>query len=96
MNIRPSAAMRQNYNDIARLCRQSGEPVYLTKNGEGDLVVMDIDSFSRREKLLKIREQLLAAEEDRFAGRGGCTVDELEEYLGGIIDGRQDAKRIIK
>ena len=52
MNIRPSAAIRQNYNEIAELCRSSREPVYLTKNGEGDLVVMDIDSFTRREKML--------------------------------------------
>ena len=40
MNIKPSAAIRQNYNDIAELCKTTGEPVYLTKNGEGDLVVM--------------------------------------------------------
>ena len=34
MNIRPSAAIRQNYNEIAELCRKTAEPVYLTKNGE--------------------------------------------------------------
>ena len=42
MNIRPSAAIRQNYNEIAEMCRKTAEPVFLTKNGEGDLVVMDI------------------------------------------------------
>lgn len=85
MNIRPSAAIRQNYNDIAELCRRTGEPVYLTKNGEGDLVVMDIESFTRREKMLKLREELLAVEEDKLAGRTGSTLDELEEYLDEII-----------
>ena len=55
MNIRPSAAIRQNYNEIADLCRDSQEPVYLTRNGEGDLVVMDIETFSRREKMLDLR-----------------------------------------
>ena len=49
MNIRPSAAIRQNYNEIADLCRQTAEPVFLTKNGEGDLVVMDIDTYNRLE-----------------------------------------------
>ena len=39
MNIRPSAAIRQNYNEIADLCRETAEPIFLTKNGEGDLVV---------------------------------------------------------
>ncbi len=48
MNIRPSAAIRQNYNEIAELCRKTAEPVYLTKNGEGDLAVMDIESLTAR------------------------------------------------
>ena len=39
MNIRPSAAIRQNYNEIADMCRKTEEPVFLTKNGEGDLVL---------------------------------------------------------
>lgn len=36
MTIRPSAAIRQNYNEIAEFCKKSGEPVYLTKNGGGE------------------------------------------------------------
>ena len=63
MNIRPSAAIRQNYNEIADMCRKTAEPVFLTKNGEGDLVVMDIETYNRREKMLKLREELLAVEE---------------------------------
>ena len=86
MNIRPSAAIRQNYNEIADLCRKSKEPVYLTKNGEGDLVIMDIESFTRREKMLKLRENLLAVEEDRAMGRRGSTIDEMERFLDGILD----------
>lgn len=85
MNIRPSAAIRQNYNEIAELCRGTHAPVYLTKNGEGDLVVMDIESFSRREKMLALREQLLSVEEDRLAGRKGCTIDELDSYLDTLL-----------
>lgn len=86
MNIRPSAAIRQNYNKIAELCRKTAEPVFLTKNGEGDLVVMDIDTYNKREKMLRLREELLAVEEDRLAGRTGCTLDELDSYLDDIIN----------
>lgn len=92
MIIKPSASIRQNYNEIADLCKSSGEPVYLTKNGEGDLVVMDIETFSRREKMLKLREELLAVQEDRLAGRAGVTPDELDTYLEGIIDEVQHGK----
>lgn len=87
MNIRPSAAIRNNYNEIAELCRTTRTPVYLTKNGEGDLVVMDIESFTRREKLLALRESLLSVEEDRAMGRQGCSIDELERYLDDLLDG---------
>ena len=85
MNIRPSAAIRQNYNEIADLCRKSKEPVYLTKNGEGDLVIMDIESFTRREKMLKLREDLLSVEEDRAMGRRGSTIDELDRFLDSVL-----------
>ena len=87
MNIRPSAAIRQNYNEIADLCRDSQEPVYLTRNGEGDLVVMDIETFSRREKMLDLREQLLSVEEERIAGSKEYTIDELDKILDEVIQG---------
>ena len=86
MQIKPSANIRQNYNEIADLCRTTGEPVYLTKNGEGDIVVMDIAAFTRRKKIIKLREELLAVEEYRLAGNKGYTPDELDSYLTSIID----------
>lgn len=92
MNIRPSANIRQNYNEIADLCRSTKEPVYLTKNGEGDLVVMDIESFTRREKMLKLREELLAVEEDRVRGNIGYTIDEMAEMLDRTIREASDER----
>lgn len=86
MIIKPSAAIRQNYNEIADLCRKTEEPIFLTKNGEGDLVVMDIQTYEKREKLLKLREELLTVEEERMAGRTGCTLDELDTFLDKVID----------
>lgn len=63
--IKPSAAIRQNYTEIATLCKTTGEPVFLTKNGEGDLVVMDIATYDQREKQLELREKLIEIEELR-------------------------------
>ena len=85
MNIRPSAAIRQNYNEIAEQCRKTAEPVFLTKNGEGDLVVMDIGTYNHREKILKFREELLAVEEDRMRGRKGYSVDEVAAMMRNAI-----------
>lgn len=85
MNIRPSAAIRQNYNEIADMCRKTEEPIFLTKNGEGDLVVMDIETYNRREKMLELREELLAVEEDRMRGSKGYTVDEVAVMMRSAI-----------
>lgn len=81
MDIRPSAAIRQNYNEIAEQCRRTAEPVFLTKNGEGDLVVMDIETYTRREQMLKLREELLAVEADRLHGDRGYTVNEVADAM---------------
>lgn len=78
-------AIRQNYNEISELCKKSGEPIYLTKNGEGDLVVMDIAAFERREKMLQLRENLLAVEEDRLHGEKGYSVSEAAEMMRNAI-----------
>lgn len=86
MNIRPSATIRQNYNEIADLCRKTAEPVFLTKNGEGDLVVMDIETYNRREKMLKLREELLAVKESRLHGNNGYSISEVVSMMNNAID----------
>jgi prevent-host-death family protein len=93
MNIKPSAAIRKNYNEISELCKRSGEPVYLTKNGEGDLVVMDIESFSRRESMLRLRENLISAEEGRLNGKTGYSIDEVSSMMKVAIKEVLDGQR---
>ena len=85
MNIRPSASIRQNYNEISELCKKTGEPIYLTKNGEGDLVVMDIEAFVRREKMLHLREELLAVEEARLNGAREYSIDDVISVMNSVI-----------
>jgi prevent-host-death family protein len=48
-NIRPSSDLRNSYNEISEFCHKYSEPVYITKNGKGDLAVMSIETY---EKLL--------------------------------------------
>ena len=68
MIIKSSKAIRNSYREISALCKSSREPVHLTVNGEGDLVVMDIAAFYLRERQLGIREQLLDVEAERLRG----------------------------
>jgi prevent-host-death family protein len=84
--IKPSSELRKNYNSIANICRTEKLPVFLTKNGEGDTVIMDIETYSRREEDLAIAERLFAAEKARLSGEVGYTVDELEQSLNEAIE----------
>jgi prevent-host-death family protein len=43
--IRPSSDLRNNYNEISNICHQTKKPVYITKNGVGDLAVMSIELY---------------------------------------------------
>lgn len=93
MYIKPSAAIRKNYNEISEICKETGEPVYLTKNGEGDLVVMDIGAFIRRESMLRLRENLVAVEEERLSGKKGFSIDEVVSLMNKAVKEVVDGKR---
>lgn len=43
--IRPSADLRNNYNEISEFCHKFPEPIFITKNGQGDLAVMSIETY---------------------------------------------------
>ena len=86
MKIRPSTSLRNDYNEIAAYCKEKMEPVYLTKNGEGDLVVMSIEAYSYREEMLDLREKLLDAEMQRVNGAKTYTIGEVSERLAGLIN----------
>jgi prevent-host-death family protein len=93
MNIKPSTAIRKHYNEISELCKRSGGPVYLTKNGEGDLVVMDIEAFARRESMLRLRENLVAAGESRLNGENGYSIDEVSGMMKTAVREVLDGQR---
>jgi len=85
--IKPSTALRNEYNSISKLCKEKKEPVFLTKNGEGDLVLMSIEAYQYREEMLDLREKLLSTEANRLSGAKTYTITEVSERLQGLIDG---------
>jgi len=64
--IRPSADLRNNYNDISQFCHDYPEPVFITKNGTGDLAVMSIEAF----EMLSGRSHLYSAIEEGLSQSG--------------------------
>ena len=86
MIIKPSAALRNDYTSVSNLAKETEEPIYITKNGEGDLVLMSIDAIEKREQILKLRERILQAEQERIDGAETLSISEARRKLRERID----------
>ena len=74
---RTMAELSQKTHEIARLCHESGEPVLITDQGEGDLVVMSFDAYERGQARLELYRLLDEAEADFQNGDRGVSVESI-------------------
>ncbi|MGC6175660.1 type II toxin-antitoxin system Phd/YefM family antitoxin [Lacrimispora sp. 38-1] len=81
MIIKASAALRNDYTSISNLAKDTKEPIYITKNGEGDMVLMSIDAFEKREQILELRSRVLQAEEERLSGAKTMSISDARKAL---------------
>lgn len=87
MIIKASAALRNDYTSISNLAKETKEPIYITKNGEGDLVLMSIDAFEKREQILRLRAEVLQAEQERIDGAETLSVSRARKRLRERVNG---------
>jgi prevent-host-death family protein len=66
-NIRPITELR-NTNELSEFCHDVEEPVYITKNGYGDMVIMSIETWEREQALLEVYRKLEEAETELLNG----------------------------
>jgi prevent-host-death family protein len=69
--IKPISDLRNKANEISHLAHSADEPIFITRNGEGDLVVMSITHYAKMQKKLELLNKLSAAQAQRAAGDGG-------------------------
>lgn len=81
MLIKSSTALRSDYTSVSNLAHETGDPIYITKNGDGDLVVMSTDAFDKREERLEQRARVLEAEARRLMGEVSFSTDDVREML---------------
>lgn len=87
-NIKSSTDLRNKYNEISAFCHESREPIFITKNGQGDLVVMSIETYEMLNGKLELYRLL---DEGRAAvkeGRKRQLEDVMRDIRQEITDGK--------
>lgn len=87
-NIRPISDLRNNSNDISEFCRNTREPVFITKNGVGDMVVMNIETYERQQAQLELYAKLAEAEVEIASGAKGEDFFEFAKKLRNNVHGK--------
>ncbi|MBR7016383.1 MAG: type II toxin-antitoxin system Phd/YefM family antitoxin [Lachnospiraceae bacterium] len=83
--IRPSADLRNHYNEISRQCRENNEAVIITVNGRGDTVSMAYEEYKRLKARVELLELLVEAEDDVKNGRVAPIEDTFDELRNLLI-----------
>jgi prevent-host-death family protein len=79
--IKPISSLRNKTREIASLCHDQDEPVYLTTNGEGDLVVMSIEHYEKLNAKINLFEKLAVAQSQAASGEKGITHARMMQKL---------------
>ncbi|MGI6326115.1 MAG: type II toxin-antitoxin system Phd/YefM family antitoxin [Saccharofermentanales bacterium] len=85
--IQSSTDLRNNYNEISTFCNTTGEPVFITKNGRGDLAVMSIDLYDKLIQKDELYRLLAEAEDDFKLGREMSFDESMASLRKGVGDG---------
>ena len=86
--IRPISDLRNSSNEISEFCRFSREPVFITKNGVGDMVVLSLEMYERQQAQLELYAKLAEAEAEIASGAEGADFFEFAKKLRVDIHGK--------
>ena len=85
--IRPISDLRNNSNEISEFCRSAREPVFITKNGVGDMVVLSVEMYERQQAQLELYAKLTEAEAEIASGAEGVDFFEFAKRLRTNVHG---------
>ncbi|BCN31894.1 type II toxin-antitoxin system Phd/YefM family antitoxin [Anaeromicropila herbilytica] len=85
--IRPISDLRNNSNEIAEICKATREPIFITKNGVGELAVMSMEVYEQLEAKLELLSKISEAEENNFEGDEGEDFFVFAENLRKKVNG---------
>ena len=87
MIIKSSTNLSNGYSELSTLAHESCEPIYITNNGEGDLVIMSIEAFQQREELFRLRARLDATDQIRVSGAPAYSLNQVFDEIEAIYRG---------
>ena len=87
-NIRSSTDLRNNYNEISAFCHEKREPIFITKNGQGDLAVMSIEFFEQLNGKLELYRLLDEGRAAVKAGKKRPLLSVMQDIRQEITDGQ--------
>jgi len=84
--IKPISDLRNRSNEISKIAKDSNEPIFITKNGEGDLVVMSMNHYSKLQLKLDLLSKLSVAQKHKSAGDKGNSLKQVMTKIRTIIN----------
>lgn len=84
--IKPISDLRNKSNEISKLAHNANEPIYITKNGEGDLVVMSMSHYSRLQLKLDLLAKLSVAQNQKAVGDKGKTLKQVMTNIRNTVN----------
>jgi len=87
MIIKPVSELRNNFTEISKLVHEKHQPVFLTRNGSGDMVVMSMAKYNEQKAKLDLYAGLARSEADSLAGRV-VDYDVVKNELYGILESK--------
>lgn len=84
--IKPISDLRNKSNEISKLANDSNEPIFITKNGEGDLVVMSMNHYSKMQLKLDLLSKLSIAQKQKTAGDTGNSIKQVMSKIRSMIN----------
>lgn len=77
MEIRSATALRNDYDGMVRLSKEKQSPIFLTRNGDGEMVFLPIELWEKREAELDLLEEMLRRERSMLSGSRTASMDQM-------------------
>lgn len=90
LNIRPSADLRNKYNEISKQCRETREAVIITVNGRGDTAVLGLQDYKQMKAELELLRTLAEAEDDVQNGRVSSMQESLDRLRESLVNRKNE------